>query len=353
MQEYYEPEVWIEIDGNRYELLEEPMAWSAEEETAFESSPLFYNAVRVMLHDEMGMIDNMQISEVIEASREQMSIAEFKFFKKIGKKIGRGLKKFGHGVVKFGKKALPVVAKVAQIAAPIVGTIVGGPAGAKIGGLVSQGLGVLTQNMKPFKGSKALNTIAKIGGTVAKIGGKLGGFGGKIGGFANKIGQIGQTVGGVAGQVGNIAGRISGGQSATNQILALLRNPAFKRSISNQARYGSNAGTVRLQSPRTGAQRAIPYGGFMNLLGQLANRAAREANGFNEDFPTYLQDDYGNFVTPNPADAEERAAALWNFLAECSQESFAPVEQIYTPLPVETHHDELTEWFVESGLITG
>jgi len=298
----YEAEVWME-SANGYIPLTESYDY---ESIGFESSPIFYESVRVMLDDQYGMLSDEQVSLIVHEAKHQMTAAEFKFFKKIGAKIGKGLKKFGKKAIKFGRKALPVIGKVAQIAGPIVGTIFGGPAGAKlgakIGGLVNKGAGFLSKLGK---------------GRMPRISSNI-----KLAGAANLLAPK---------------------QPATNQLLGLLQNPALMQSLLGKVLGGS--GAVQMATPRRGGQSNVNFGSFMNLLGQLSTQAAIEANGQADQAPTYLQDQYGNFLTENIHDEEERAEVLLEVLYENTINNYA-FDEYET-----TDYDPLTEWFVEAGMV--
>jgi len=298
----YEAEVWME-DGGTYIPLTESYDY---ESVGFESSPIFYESIRVMLDDQHGMLSDEQVGLIVQEARQQMTAAEFKFLKKIGSKIGKGLKKFGKKVVKFGKKALPVVGKIAQIAGPIVGTVFGGPAGAmlgsKIGGLINKGAGVLSKLGK---------------GRRPKIPSNI-----KLAGATNLLAPK---------------------QPAANQLLGLMQNPALMQSLLGKVLGGR--GTVQMATPRRGGQSKVNFGSLMNLLGQLSTQAALEANGQMEETPTYLQDQHGNFLTENIHDEEERAEILLEVLYENTMNNYA-FDEYET-----TTYDPLTEWFVEAGMV--
>src|SRR5215472_14834190 len=123
--------------GEGEEELEDESAYEAEDESAFEAEEesSFESEEESSLEGEgwLGTIGNVVGSLLGEGEEELEDESAFEtedegelFFGKIGK---------------FLKKAAPILKKVARVAAPIVGTAVGGPFGAALGGLASKALG--------------------------------------------------------------------------------------------------------------------------------------------------------------------------------------------------------------------
>lgn len=305
----YEADVIIETEDGLYAY-----EGSHQADELFESSPLYLESIRFMLGDEDEVLSDEQVWLILEEAERTMSAAEFKFLKKAAQKVGRGLKKFGKKAVKFGKKALPVVGRLAQIAAPIVGTIIGGPAGAKIGGMVSQGIGALMGGGNPMPPTRPPSP------------------------FTPPI--LPQNT-----QLAGVTQLLSNRQPAANQLLGLLQNPALIQSVLGQILGGRGGGTVKLNTPNMGGRSNIPFGAIMNLLGQLSTQAAIDASEYVEDEPTYLYDQYGEFMIDNPASSEDRAALVREMLYEHTLHNYA--------LPTEhtEGYDSMTEWFLRAKLI--
>src|SRR5260370_12776181 len=114
--------------------LEDESAFESEDESAFEAEDEFEGEDESSLEGEgwLGTIGNVVGSLLGEGEEEFEDESAFEaedegeqFFGKIGR---------------FLKKAAPILKRVAKIAAPIVGTAVGGPFGAALGGLASKAL---------------------------------------------------------------------------------------------------------------------------------------------------------------------------------------------------------------------
>lgn len=306
MSEYIQYEAAIYFEGKDGTLTNE--AGPYESMDSFETSPLYFEAVRVALGDREGRMSDEQVQAILREAAVQLSPEEMEFLKKAFRKIGSGIKKFGKAAVRVGKKALPVVGRLAQIAAPIAGTIIGGPVGAQIGGLVSSGIGSLLNR----GGGQA---IPRSPSPVAMSNPSLS---------------------------GNIR-LLQPQQPAANQLLGLLQNPAFLQSLVGQVLGGRSQGTVRMRTPSQGGNSNIPFGAFMNLLGQLSTQAAVEANGHIKSKPTYLYDAQGEFLIDDPASNEARAKLLLDMLSEHTLANYQ--------FPKIERSDPMAEWFRASGLI--
>lgn len=163
-------------------------------------------------------------------------------------------------------------------------------------------------------------------------------FGGPLGGaIGSKVGKLaGQALGGEpkATAQAQIPG---GGSSATAQLMSFLQNPAFLQSMLGQVLGKAGSSSVPVGQQGTSA----PFGAFMNALSTLANQAAAEANARedSQETPRYLLDKKGNFLC-DPAVPEERARVLIEQLSDG-----------YTVEADDEGEDDLTEWFMESGLL--
>ena len=294
-----------------------------------QESEYYFEAVRLVLGDKEGTLSEDHIKLILQEAEAQLSPEEMEILEGFFSKIGRGLKKFGKGVVRIGKKALPIVGKVAQIAAPIVGTVLGGPAGAMLGAKIGNIAGKVTQIGKATKGLGALFG----GGRPARptpIKRQL---------FQPQPQRIPHNT--------TLKGNqqlLQRNQPAANQLLGLLQNPALLQSLLGQVLGGRSQGTVRMTTPNQGGTSNIPFGAFMNLLGQLSTQAAIEANGHVTDEPTYLYDSQGEFAIEDPASAKARAEHLLQILHENTVDNYS------LPEP-RINQDPMTEWFVKSGMI--
>jgi hypothetical protein len=195
----------------------------------------------------------------------------------------------------LAKKAAPIAAQVLPIAAPIVGTVIGGPAGTAIGSAVGNLAGqALGGAGGPRLPGPAAMAALPLGGAPAIPG--------------TPMPQSLASAGGTA----------TGGGIAA-QLMSFIQNPAFLQSLLGQVAGGSAAGTVPV-----GAQGApAPFGAFMNALSVLANHAASEsAEAFgeslaetNDDVPAYMLDWSGR-LRGDPASPESRAFVLVEQLRE-------------------------------------
>jgi len=294
-----------------------------------QESEYYFEAVRLALGDKEGILSEEHIKLILQEAEAQLSPEEMEILEGFFSKIGKGLKKFGKGVVRIGKKALPVVGKIAQIAAPVVGTVFGGPAGAMLGSKIGNIVGKVTQIGKATKGLGAL-------------------FGGgrppqpafiQRPQFQPQPQRIPHNT-----ALNGNQQLLQRSQPAANQLLGLLQNPALLQSLLGQVLGGRSQGTVRMATPNQGGASNIPFGAFMNLLGQLSTQAAIEANGHIEDEPTYLYDSQGEFAIEDPASNEARAEHLLQILQENTFDNYSLPE-------ARRKQDSMTEWFVKSGLI--
>jgi hypothetical protein len=189
----------------------------------------------------------------------------------------------------LGRAAKGIAAKAIPVAAPVIGTAFGGPLG------------------------------GAIGSTVGKLAGQA------LGGTPQSPKATAQA---------QIPG---GGSSATAQLMSFLQNPAFLQSM-----LGQVLGKAGHSSVPVGQQGAsADFGAFMTALSTLTNQAAAEANAREDSqgTPRYLLDKKGDFRC-DPAVPEERARVL--------------IEQLSDGYPAEADdegEDDLTEWFLESGLM--
>ncbi len=204
-----------------------------------------------------------------------------------------------------GRQIAPIAAQVLPVAAPLIGTAIGGPLGGAIGstvgGLAGQALaGAAGQPRPPAPGA------------------------------------------GVPGAVPAPSPLPAGATSATAQLLSLLQNPALLQSLLGQLLGGAGHSSVPVGAQGTPA----PFGAFMNALGVLANQAASEAHaGFaGEDtrtIPTYLIGPSGELA--DPTIPEHRTRALLERLQEGrAAESFRVADG-----------GGVGGWFRQAGMMNG
>jgi hypothetical protein len=180
---------------------------------------------------------------------------------------------FLSGLASLGKAIAPVAAQVLPAAAPLIGTAIGGPVGGMLGGLAGQYAG---QALAGASGARPAAALPMPGAAPARM--------------------------------ASPSPAPAGARApASMQLLSLLQNPHLLQSI-----LGQIMGTTGTGSVPVGAGGApAPFGSFMNALSVLANQAASEAGGADEqeDVPAYLLDARGR-PRCDPAVPEERAAVL-------------------------------------------
>jgi hypothetical protein len=113
-------------------------------------------------------------------------------------------------------------------------------------------------------------------------------------------------------------GADAGGSQAAGQILYLIQNDAFLKSLLRLATDLRGQTSVPIGEKGT----AVPPVALVNLLGQLAGRAAEEADAYfsqssesEETPPSYLLDSEGNYLC-DPAAPAERADVLLRLLQQ-------------------------------------
>lgn len=258
-----------------------------DESRQFLANP-YYEAIREALDPAYHDLSRREIDDLLADVVENMSLGEV-----------QGLENTLGNLV---KAIVPVAAQLLPVAAPLIGTIIGGPAGGAIG-----------------------STIGKVAGQV------LGGVSGPP--SAGPAAPI-------AAPAGAQAPVPAGGSSATAQLMALVSNPVFLRTL-----LGGALGQAGRASVPVGPQDTpVPFGAFMNALAALAHQAAGEANvriaqESAEDIPEYLLDHQGN-PQCDLAVPEGRAQRL---LALLHEDTLAGAE--------DGEEDALTEWLVEANLV--
>lgn len=232
--------------------------------------------------------------------------------------VGKGFKRVGKTV----GRALPSIAQGAM-----TGASVGGPWGALAGAVAGGAGGILSQSRNKtlrgiggaigsagklagnFTGGGALRGLAGsvLGGAAGRGGlGRLaGGALGALQGRGGAGGALGQLAGGLAPQLANALGGRGGSAGA---LLGMLSRPETVRALSAAALGPAG----RSQLPIGG--QAVPVQSILGALGNLAGRAASEAEAYG-DHPAYFYRADGELAI-DPADAEQRTLALLELYAE-------------------------------------
>jgi hypothetical protein len=259
--------------------------------------------------------------------------------------VGRGFQSVGRGAANFARQAAPVVSRaLPSIAQGAMSGAALGPWGALAGAVAGGASGIMSQSRDPtlrgiggaiggatqlagsFTGGGAVRNLAGLalgggggrggrggfGGAIGQIAGgafggaQRGGAGGALGQQGGAAGAIGQAAGALAPQ---IAGMFGGGQGFNaNALMGLLSRPETLRALSSAALgpYG------RAQIPI--GQQHVPVQSILGALGNLAGRAAAEAEIASEQYPEYYFDSAGELVI-DPADADQRTFALLELYA--------------------------------------
>jgi hypothetical protein len=183
-----------------------------------------------------------------------------------------------------GQVALKAAPSVISVAAPLVGTALGGP----IGGAIGSSLGSL-----------ASGALASATGQPPPAPSGAPGAGG-----------IGQLIGGLVG----------GGSPAAGNLVQTLLKPQTIQALGSMALGALGKDTVPV------AGKDVPVGGFLNMLKTFLGNAEAEYNAIqaaaDAALPEYLQD-YAGLPAGDPANDRYRAARLQELLesAESSGEA--------------------------------
>lgn len=249
------------------------------------------------------------------------------------------------------------IAPVAQVAAPLVGTMIGGPAGAMLG----SGLGNLIGGAAG-QGSATRRTAQGAGArgrtraqSPAGLGQMLGQIG--TGGIPQSLGSLSQILGGVLQAPSTrtspaapsappppAAPAPNTPNPAAAQLMALLANPQLIQALLAQVLGTTGMAGAATVQQSTGEEIRIPFAELMSTLGECALRAAAESVKLGTyESEDYLTDRRGNYLVTDTNDPSERADYVMNLL----DASFL-LEHEDGP---ESSHDEVTEWFIGNGMI--
>ena len=119
--------------GEGEDEFEDESAFESEEESAFESEDEFEDESSMEGEGWLGALGNIAGSLLGEGEEEFEDESSYEF-------EDEGEQFFGK-IGKFLKKAAPLLKNVAKVAAPLVGTAIGGPFGTALGGLAAKALG--------------------------------------------------------------------------------------------------------------------------------------------------------------------------------------------------------------------
>lgn len=119
--------------GEGEEEFEDESAFELEGESAFESEDEFEDESSMEGEGWLGTIGNIAGSLLGEGEEEYEDESSYEF-------EDEGEQFFGK-IGKFLKRAAPILKSVAKVAAPLVGTAIGGPVGSALGGLAAKALG--------------------------------------------------------------------------------------------------------------------------------------------------------------------------------------------------------------------
>jgi hypothetical protein len=264
--------------------------------------------------------------------------------------IGRGLGRAGRAVGDFAQKAAPAVARtlpsIAQGA--LAGGGVGGPIGAivgaaagGVGGALSQtrnptlrgiggALGSATQLVSQFTPAGRLGGLAKAGLGALGSRNPLGGLAqAGLGALGGAMGPAGGALQGLAGQAARFAPQLARGGGAS-ALLGLLSRPETLQALTSSALGAAGRRNVMVGGQPVGIQ------SLLGALGNLAGRAAGEAESDGEDLPAYFFGQEGELAI-DPADSDQRTDALLTFLALTAPRWAAP------PAPPPPRSDEFEE----------
>lgn len=234
----------------------------------------------------------------------------------------------GSFVSGLGRAIAPIASQLLPVAAPLIGTAIGGPVGAAIGTTVGQLVAPRPAPPRPVApvAVAPLAPLAPVAPVVAA--------------------PVAQTVGAPLAQPPVPGGGQGGVASAIAQLVSLLQNPALAQSLAGQVLGPVGARTVPV------GPNAVPvsFPSFMNALATLATQAATvstEAYGEAADAEctAYLRDPSGRFAY-DPAVPEDRAAAL---LGHLRAGEAAEASEAYDGY--DTTGESLGDWLARAGLV--
>lgn len=290
----------------------------------------YYEAIRVVLGPAYANISDAEADQMISGLLADMSSEEQE---NLLRSLGRVAKSVGRTAV----RALPTVA---PIAGGIIGTAVGGPAGTAIGGAIGQAVGGLAapaaQRAAPRRRQRVVRRVPVARRRPARR-------------APRPVVRRRRR-----------PRRASLPRGATRQLLSLLQNPQFLISLLGQLTNRREAIDIAVR----GEAVQVPFAAFMNTLSYLAQEAASEATIASEGAsPEYLMDAQGNYLV-DPTSDQERSQLLMDQLMkdmEAREERLDAQWKEYQTdtldkydedrIEEEDEYDDLTEWFIEQGMI--
>lgn len=285
----------------------------------------YLDSIRGLLAPQYRHMGDSQVAELLRNSFENMSHAEQEAFAAFSLQnaqenffsdIGRGLSQFARAAPGI----LRTVAPIAQTALPIVGTLVGGPAGTAIGGALGGLLGNLAG------GGNSGNTNQKMP-------------------RHSPLPQTGlQTVG-----QPQVPTNPSVNPAAA-QLMSLLNNPQLIQALLGQVLGRVGNGSASAQT--TTQQTPIPFGALMNTISELAERAAEESiQTGSYASESYLMNGVGQYRVMDPSSREQRADAVMELLNEDYYYRRSSSAVQYPSSQEDAGYDQVSEWLVSAGLI--
>jgi len=268
-----------------------------------------------------------QLDMVIEQAMESLSPLEAENFSRF--------------ISNLGRTVAPIAAQVLPVAAPIVGTVIGGPAGAAIGGTVGRLAGqalagpASPRTARPPVPRPSAANVPPPPPVMA----------------AAAPPASSPAVALPPPATADAPSAPSSATGAIRQLLSFLQHPALLQSMLGAALGGAGARAVAAGPNAT----PVPFGAFMNALSVLANQAASEAEGFGEpdesEATAYLRDASGEFRY-DPAVAEERAGALLALLG-AHETHHGSVDAGWTGESYDNGdaREGIDDWFARAGLL--
>ncbi len=286
----------------------------------------YLDSFRGVLAPEYQNLSNEALSESILRTFENLSPEEKESFallsmQNAGENFWNTLSNIGRDIGRAMPGVLQTIAPIAQIAAPAIGTLVGGPFGGMAGTALAGLLGNLSGGQPGAAPRPAAPPMPRPIPSPA------------IGGYP--IPQLPAPA--------NL-GASSG--SASGQLMSLLANPQLIQALLGQlmGSIGTRGATVQGSGA---APTAIPFASLMNTVSEFAQRAAAESvqNGGYES-SEYITDNYGRSLVSDPSDPAQRADAVFKLLSEQKRYGHRPA----TPNPGPAA-DPVANWLVSAGMI--
>lgn len=219
----------------------------------------YLDAARDFLSPGHDHISDQQVAGVLFDAMEQMSPMERDAFANLSLQYaGESFwKDLGKGIGRVASKALPYIAPVAKVAAPLVGTVFGGPAGGAVGAKLAGLLGRVAspQRQCPQQVSRKTAILRRPSPPPAPA-------------------------------------PATPTNPAATQLMSLLANPQLLQALLGQVLGAAGNSTANIAGdPRQN----IPFGAMMGTLSELALQAADESVRLGvAESSDYLTDAYGN-----------------------------------------------------------